>query len=71
MEAMKAWTSGEIKDFRKRLCLTQMDFAEMVGVRRQYVNYLEKGVKKPGKTLKILLSVLEKIESEKEQGKGR
>jgi DNA-binding XRE family transcriptional regulator len=62
---MKAWTPEAIKDFRKRLSLTQKDFAELVGVRRQYVNYIEKGVKQPGKTLKILLTVLEQIEKEK------
>ena len=68
---MKVWTPEDIKDFRKRLSLTQKDFAELVGVRRQYVNYIEKGVKEPGKTLKILLSVLERVENGKEQGKGR
>jgi len=62
---MKRWTPEEIKDFRKRLGLYQKDFAEIIGVRRQYVNYLEKGVKRPGKTLKILLTVLEQNEKEK------
>ncbi len=62
---MKRWTPEEIKDFRMRLGLYQKDFAEMIGVRRQYVNYLEKGVKRPGKTLKILLTVLEQNEKEK------
>lgn len=56
---MKHWTPEEIKDFRKRLGLSQGVFAEWIGVRRQYVNYLERGAKRPGKTLKILLNMME------------
>ncbi len=56
---MKTWTPEEIKKFRKQLTLSQKDFATTIGVCRQYINYLEKGVKSPSKTLKILLSLLE------------
>jgi len=65
---MKAWTPEEIKKFRKHLNYYQKDFAVMIGVSRQYVNYLEQGIKKPGKTLKILLSLLEKQNIEQKKG---
>jgi len=63
---MKNWTPEEIKGFRKLLSLSQKDFAELTGVGRQYVNYLEKGVKRPGKTLKLLLGCLEEKMKRKE-----
>ena len=61
---MKQWTKEEIKNFRNRLKLYQKDFAELIGVTRLYVIYLEKGVRRPGKTLKILLTILEQKENE-------
>ena len=39
--------------------LTQQVFVELVGVTRVYVNYLEKGVRSPSKTLCILLNCME------------
>ena len=65
---MKSWSPEEIKEFRKSLHLYQKDFAVLIGVSRQYVVYLEKGLKRPGKTLTILLSLLEQRENEE---KGR
>ena len=65
---VKQWTAEEIKDFRTRLGLYQKDFAELVGVTRLYIIYLEKGVRKPGKTLRILLDILERQESFKMKG---
>jgi DNA-binding XRE family transcriptional regulator len=64
---MKNWTPEEIKKFRKRLSLYQKDFAEMIGVIERYVIYLEKGVRQPSMTLKILLSMMEKQVNEKER----
>jgi DNA-binding XRE family transcriptional regulator len=64
---MKNWTPEEIKKFRKRLSLYQKDFAEMIGVTERYVIYLEKGVRQPSMTLKILLSMMEKQVNEKER----
>jgi len=61
----KKWTPEEIKGLRSRLGLYQKDFAQMIGVTERYVIYLEKGVKQPSKTLKILLSMID----EKEKGK--
>jgi len=68
---LKQWTNEEIKDFRKRLGLYQKDFAEMIGVTRLYVVYLEKGVRRPSKTLRILFDILEKQENKKTKRKGR
>lgn len=61
----KDWTPEQIKSLRKSLGLYQKDFAPMIGVTERYVIYLEKGVKQPSKTLKILLSMID----EKEKGK--
>lgn len=66
IEAMKNWTPEKIKGFRKKLNLYQKDFAEMIGVTERYVIYLEKGVRKPSKTLQILLSIMEEQEKRKE-----
>jgi DNA-binding transcriptional regulator YiaG len=66
---MKHWTPEEIKEFRKRLGLYQKDFAPMIGVTERYVIYLERGLRKPSQTLKILLSMIEKAQGkEKENG---
>jgi DNA-binding transcriptional regulator YiaG len=56
----KNWTPEDIKELRKRLSLYQKDFAQMIGVTERYVIYLEKGVRQPSQTLKILLSMMEK-----------
>ncbi len=56
---MKNWTPKEIKEFRKRLNLYQKDFSQMIGVTERYIIYLEKGVRQPSKTLKILLSMMD------------
>ncbi len=62
---MKKWTPKEIKAFREKLDLYQRELAELLGVTREYVNYLEKGVKKPSKMLRLLLDcVKEKAEKE-------
>lgn len=63
----KKWTPEEIKELRKRLGLYQKDYALMIGVTERYVIYLEKGVKQPSKTLKILLTMIEEKENGKEK----
>lgn len=65
----KNWTPDEIKDFRKRLGLYQKDFAPMIGVTERYVIYLERGLRQPSQTLKILLSIMEEKEKGKENKK--
>ena len=49
------WTAVEIKELRESNCLTQAQLAELIGVTTNYVHLLEKGVKKPGKSLQLLL----------------
>ncbi len=66
----KDWTPDEIKDFRKRLGLFQKDFGRMIGVTERYVIYLEMGHRKPGRTLQILLSMIEENENGKENEHG-
>ena len=65
IEAMKTWTPEEIKAFRRELGLYQKDFGRRIGDTERYVIYLEKGVRQPGKTLKILLSMMEAQWNEK------
>ncbi len=61
---MDKWTPERIKELRQALNLTQKKFSVLIGVTDIYVNYLEKGVRKPGKTMQILLDCIE------EKGKG-
>lgn len=67
---MKAWTPEEIKDFRKRLNLYQKDFALLLGVSMRYIIYLEKGVRVPGKTLRLFLDCIEREAKGKRKRKG-
>jgi DNA-binding transcriptional regulator YiaG len=57
---MNEWTPKDIRTLRIRLKLSQERFGELLGVTRVYVNYLEKGVKTPSTTLKLLLNYVEK-----------
>lgn len=65
IKAMKNWNPEEIKAFRKRLDLYQKGFALMIGVTERYVIYLERGMRQPSKTMKILLTILEGQANEK------
>jgi transcriptional regulator with XRE-family HTH domain len=58
---MEQWTPEEIRELRESHNLFQKDFAELLGVSRVYVNYLEKGVKRPSKTLMKLLDCMEAV----------
>ena len=55
---MLDWEPEDIKDLRKKVRLSQRAFAEVLGVTTNYVYILEKGLKKPGKTLKLLLDCI-------------
>ena len=74
---MRQWTPDEIRDFRKKLGLTQTQFASMLGVTQVYISYMEKkgGVKKPGRTMKLFLDCIEeknKLERKvMKHGKGK
>jgi DNA-binding XRE family transcriptional regulator len=65
---MKVWTPEEIKAFRKRYKFYQRELASLLGVTREYVIFLEKGVRTPSKTLTLFLDCLSR--QLKEKGKG-
>ncbi len=52
------WTKEAILELRKSMNVTQKAFAESLGVTNVYVNYLEKGMKRPSKTVCIVLDCL-------------
>jgi DNA-binding transcriptional regulator YiaG len=66
---MNAWLPDDIKTLRKALGLSQAAFAERIGVSRNYVYLLEKEVKRPSKTLRILLDMIQAQLKGHEQGK--
>jgi len=53
------WTPAKIKELRTSLRLSQLAFGLKVGVTREYVNKIEKGVKTPSKTLCILMEYIQ------------
>ncbi|SPQ01568.1 hypothetical protein NBG4_60044 [Candidatus Sulfobium mesophilum] len=68
---MKEWTKEQIQKLRQRLNLYQREMAHRLGVTREYVVYLEKGVKTPSKTLKLLLDYIEREQNEKRKEKRK
>lgn len=68
---MKEWTKEQIQELRQRLNLYQREIAQRLGVTGEYVVYLEKGVKTPSKTLKLLLDYIEREQNEKEKGEKK
>ena len=57
---MKNWSPKNIKDLRRKYKLYQQDFGKLLGVTANYIYLMEKGVKKPSKTLRLLLDCREK-----------
>ena len=57
---MSTWTPEAVKELRKKYKLSQVAFAERLGVSGNYVYYLEKGLREPSKTLEFLLDRIEK-----------
>ena len=64
---MRTWTKDEIISLRKALRLSQTSFGDLIGVTRQYVYYLERGVRTPSKTLAILLECINQKETKKKK----
>lgn len=63
---MKSWTPQEIKALRERYSLSQAALGRLLGVTGNYVYLMEKGVRRPSKTLKLLLDcVKERLEKKK------
>lgn len=66
---MNVWMPDTIKTLRKGLGLSQMAFGERIGVSGNYVHLLEKGVKRPSKTLLLLLDCIENRQKERTREK--
>ena len=62
---MKDWNPKEIKELRIRYKFKQHELANLLGVSRQYIVYLEKGVRTSGKPLRLLLDCVEEKLKEK------
>jgi|GEM_PF-1690676 DNA-binding transcriptional regulator YiaG len=56
---MKDWSPQQIKKLLDRFGLSQDEFGERIGITRNDVYYLEKGVRQPSKTLKLLLDYID------------
>lgn len=52
---MPNWDPKDILDLRKKHKLSQENFGKLLGVTLNYIYLLEKGVRKPSKTLELLL----------------
>lgn len=57
---MGTWTPDRIRSLRQLMKMTQAAFGDHIGITRTYVYLLEKGVKKPSKTLMCLFDYIEK-----------
>jgi DNA-binding transcriptional regulator YiaG len=74
---MKKWTASSIKNLRKVNRLSQKALSKFLGVTTNYVYLLEKGVRKPSKTLCLLLDCIGRelktgsMKGGKENGKGK
>ena len=69
---MKEWTPEEIRSLRQALKLSQKAFGDLIGVTRNFIYYLEKGVRTPTKSFRLLLECIkEKYLKENEKGKER
>ena len=68
---MRTWTPEDVKALRERHQLSKRELSELVGVSKNFIYYLEKGVRNPSKTLCLLLDRIEVELQEKENEKGR
>lgn len=59
LPSMHDWTPNEIESFRKTNALTRRKLGEMLGVSNMCIYQWERGVRKPSKTVKILLTRIE------------
>jgi DNA-binding transcriptional regulator YiaG len=69
---MRQWTKEEIKGLRKAKGFSQKAFSREIGVTEHYVYYLERGMREPSQTLRLLLDCIEEkhIRTEKRKKKG-
>lgn len=66
---VQTWTPEEIKQFRKDNKLSRRALGELLGVTGNCINQWERGLRKPSKTTKLLLSRIEQDLKENEKGK--
>lgn len=68
------WTPKEIKTLREKHNLSQPAFGNLLGVTGNYIYLMEKGVRTPSKTMRLLLDCVERQlnekRKEKKHGKG-
>jgi DNA-binding XRE family transcriptional regulator len=66
---MPSWKPRDIISLREKHNLTQKALGELVGVTTNYIYLLEKGDKKPSKTLQLLLDCVNDrlVKSKKER----
>ncbi|HBL24918.1 MAG TPA: hypothetical protein DDZ40_12505 [Deltaproteobacteria bacterium] len=68
---MKAWTSEEVRELRKKYHLTQRSLADLIGVTFRSVYYYERGLRVPARPTKMLLSRVERDLQEKKGGEKK
>jgi len=56
---MKPWRPEDITNLKKKYSLSQRSLGNLLGVSRNYIYYLERGEKRPSKTIKLLLDCVE------------
>lgn len=56
---MKNWAPENIKSLREKYNLAQRELGELLRVSQNYIHLLEKEVRKPSKTLCLLLDCIE------------
>lgn len=57
---VKTWTRKEIKELRTSYDLSQPALGKLTGVSGNYIYLLERGDRKPGRTLMLLLDRIKK-----------
>ena len=56
---MKNWTPKDIKNLREKYKISQAELGRLLGVAGNYIYMLEKGVREPSKSLRLLLDCVE------------
>lgn len=67
---VRDWAPEEIKELREESKLSQKAFGDLLGVTRNFIYYLERGERKPNKTLRLLLDSVKEELKEKGKRKG-
>jgi len=64
---MSEWMPDRIKNLRFEMGLSQEAFGKRLGVTRNFIYYLERGERKPSKTLQLLLDCVGKEKQMKKE----